>query len=219
MQRKNGVSYSRDLKYITFEPNVDFDADIIAFDMEVGFGTFNVIVYFAEQMMRSGYKVKVSGNNWGRQISMCSSAYGVPLQKVQQIVEFLISANYFFRISDGKDEYLTTVQAVFDYERCMHTRAEERKRKAKSREKYKQMAVAKNSSRLALPPLQSSNDYQYEEEYTQNFSDNVSICPSSNYCPDDDFYSSGNCHNSGCDSWDNNNVDNEFDSFSSDIIF
>ena len=52
---RNGVSYSRDLKYITFEPSTDFDADIVTFDMKIGFGTFNVIIYFAEQMMRGGY--------------------------------------------------------------------------------------------------------------------------------------------------------------------
>lgn len=171
-------------------------------------------------MMKNGYKVRTDGYNMQRHLNICSAQYGVPFDKSVQIVDFLISQNYFFKISDGVYEYLTTAQAVFDYERCMHTRAEERKRKAKSREKYKQMAVAKNSSQPALPlPMQSSNDYQYEEEYTQNFGDNVPVCPSSNYCPDDDFYSSGNCHNSGCDSWDNNNVDNEFDSFSSDIIF
>lgn len=165
---KNGISYSRDLKYITFEPNVDFDADIIAFDSEIGFGTFNVIIYFSEQMMRNGYKVKISGNNWGRQICMCSSAYGVPIQKVQQIVEFLISINYLFRISDGKDEYLTTAQAVYDYERCMHTRAEERKRKAKSREKYKRLTENNSIS-------QQSSDYQGNEN-NADFDDNELYC-------------------------------------------
>jgi len=147
---RNGVSYSRDLKYITFEPSVDFDADIVTFDMQIGFGTFNVIIYFSEQMMRSGYKVKITGNNMFRHMQMCNGMYGVEVGKVQQIIDYLININYFFRISDGRDEYLTTAQAVFDYERCMNTRFEARERKAKSREKYKKLAEI-NATPQPLP--------------------------------------------------------------------
>lgn len=62
VNEKNGIAYSRDLKYITFESS-DFDANIIGFDINIGFGVFNVILYFSEQMMKNGYKVRVDGYN------------------------------------------------------------------------------------------------------------------------------------------------------------
>ena len=144
----NGVVYKTDLKYITFEPNSDIDAAIVDFDIQIGFGVFNVIFYFAEEMMKGGYKVRVDGYNLKRHCSTCCGKYGVPAEKVQQIVDYLISCNYFFQISDGTYQYLTTCQAVYDYERCMNTRMENRKRKQKSREKYKQYGQTQN----AIPP-------------------------------------------------------------------
>ncbi|MDD7184558.1 MAG: hypothetical protein PUH54_02620 [Oscillospiraceae bacterium] len=144
----NGVVYKTDLKYITFEPNSDIDAAIVDFDIQIGFGVFNVIFYFAEEMMKGGYKVRVDGYNLKRHCSTCCGKYGVPAEKVQQIVDYLISCNYFFQISDGTYQYLTTCQAVYDYERCMNTRMENRKRKQKSREKYKQHEQTQN----AIPP-------------------------------------------------------------------
>ena len=112
---KNGVAYSRDLKYITFEPSVDFDANIVALDVQIGFGVFNVIVYFAEEMMKGGYKTRVDGYNLERHCLTCSGKYGVPADKVKQIVESLENCNYFFRIADETYQYLTTCQAVYDY--------------------------------------------------------------------------------------------------------
>ena len=144
----NGVVYKTDLKYITFEPNSDIDAAIVDFDIQIGFGVFNVIFYFAEEMMKGGYKVRVDGYNLKRHCSTCCGKYGVPAEKVQQIVDYLIGCNYFFQISDGTYQYLTTCQAVYDYERCMNTRMENRKRKQKSREKYKQHEQTHN----AIPP-------------------------------------------------------------------
>lgn len=144
----NGVVYKTDLKYITFEPNSDIDAAIVDFDIQIGFGVFNVIFYFAEKMMKGGYKVRVDGYNLKRHCSTCCGKYGVPAEKVQQIVDYLIGCNYFFQISDGVYQYLTTCQAVNDYERCMNTRMENRKRKQKSREKYKQHGQTQN----AMPP-------------------------------------------------------------------
>ncbi len=144
----NGVVYKTDLKYITFEPSSDIDAAIVDFDIQIGFGVFNVIFYFAEEMMKGGYKVRVDGYNLKRHCSTCCGKYGVPAEKVQQIVDYLIGCNYFFQISDGAYQYLTTCQAVYDYERCMNTRMENRKRKQKSREKYKQHGQTQN----AIPP-------------------------------------------------------------------
>ena len=147
----NGVVYKTDLKYITFEPNSDIDAAIVDFDIQIGFGVFNVIFYFAEEMMKGGYKVRVDGYNLKRHCSTCCGKYGVPAEKVQQIVDYLIGCNYFFQISDGTYQYLTTCQAVYDYERCMNTRMENRKRKQKSREKYKQHGQTQNTMPPAPP--------------------------------------------------------------------
>ena len=97
---KNGVAYSRDLKYITFEPSVDIDADIVSLDVKVGFGVFNVIFYFAEEMMKGGYKVRVDGYNLERHCLTCAGKYGVPADKVRKIVESLVNCNYFFKIAD-----------------------------------------------------------------------------------------------------------------------
>lgn len=213
VNEKNGIAYSRDLKYITFESS-NFDANIIGFDINIGFGVFNVILYFSEQMMKNGYKVRVDGYNMQRHLNICSAEYGVPVNKSAQIVDFLISQNYFFKISDGIYEYLTTAQAVFDYERCMHSRAEERKRKAKSREKYKQMEAAKNNSQPLLPaPMQSSNEYQYYEEgYNPYIGDNTPVCP-----PTEEEYIAYCNQRSYEEELENNNYN--YDSFSSDICF
>ena len=175
----NGVVYKTDLKYITFEPDDDIDATIVAFDVQIGFGVFNVIFYFAEEMMKDGYRVRVDGQNMQRHTFICQGKYGVPAEKVQQIVDYLISCNYFFLISDGTYTYLTTCQAVYDYERCMNTRIENRKRKQKSREKYKQLEQAKNTpqpTQAYLPQHQAqiccnqgyeypANGYKEDEEH------------------------------------------------------
>lgn len=175
----NGVVYKTDLKYITFEPDDDIDATIVAFDVQIGFGVFNVIFYFAEEMMKDGYRVRVDGQNMQRHTFICQGKYRVPAEKVQQIVDYLISCNYFFLISDGTYTYLTTCQAVYDYERCMNTRIENRKRKQKSREKYKQLEQAKNTpqpTQAYLPQYQAqiccnqgyeypANGYKEDEEH------------------------------------------------------
>lgn len=150
---KNGIAYNRDLKYITFQPNFDFTADIVAYDIEIGFGSFNVIIYFAEQMAKDGYRVRVDGNNLMRHLYICAGTYGVPSEKSSQIVAHLIRIGYFFRITDGTYEYLTTTQAVFDFERCMNTRLEERRRKAKSREKLKKALENTETPIVQIPKL------------------------------------------------------------------
>lgn len=165
---KNGVAYSRDLKYITFEPSVDIDADIVSLDMKVGFGVFNVIFYFAEEMMKGGYKVRVDGYNLERHCLTCTGKYGVPADKVKQIVESLINCNYFFRIADETYQYLTTCQAVYDYERCMNTRLENRKRKEKSREKFKQIVQTQNMLPATPPPL-SLPEYPPQMDCNQQY--------------------------------------------------
>lgn len=162
---KNGVAYSRDLKYITFEPSVDFDANIIALDVSVGFGVFNVIVYFAEEMMKGGYKTRVDGHNLERHCLTCSGKYGVPADKVRKIVESLVNCNYFFKIADESYQYYTTCQAVYNYERCMNTRLENRKRKEKSREKFKQLEQAQNMLPAPPPPLPLPEYPPQNQEY------------------------------------------------------
>ena len=162
---KNGVAYSRDLKYITFEPSVDIDANIVALDMQIGFGVFNVIFYFAEEMMKGGYKVRIDSCNLDRHCLICYGKYGVPSEKVRQIVDALISYNYFFSISDGTYQYLTTCQAVYDYERCMNTRLENRRRKEKSREYFKQLKQAQNMLATAPPPLAIPQYAPQNQEY------------------------------------------------------
>ncbi len=170
---KNGVAYSRDLKYITFEPSVDFDANIVALDVQIGFGVFNVIVYFAEEMMKGGYKTRVDGHNLERHCLTCAGKYGVPVDKVRKIVESLENCNYFFRIADETYQYITTCQAVYDYERCMNTRLENRKRKEKSREKFKQIVQTQNMLSatplpLPLPEYSPQNqEYGYPVVYNQ----------------------------------------------------
>ena len=79
----NGVVYKTDLKYITFEPDSDIDATIVAFDVQIGFGVFNVIFYFAEEMMKDGYRVRVDGQNMQRHTFICQGKYGVPAEKEQ----------------------------------------------------------------------------------------------------------------------------------------
>lgn len=150
---ENGISYKIDLKYITFDPNEDITARMRAYDSEIGFGMMNVIFYFATEMIKDGYRTKYDKYEYTDHINTCSSKYHIPFDKVHQIVQFLISCNYFFVITDNENSYLTTTQAVYDYERCMHTRTENRKRKQKSREKYKQIMQTQNMLPATPPPL------------------------------------------------------------------
>ncbi len=103
--------------------------------------------------MKGGYKTRVDGYNLERHCLTCSGKYGVPVDKVRKIVESLENCNYFFRIADETYQYLTTCQAVYDYERCMNTRLENRKRKEKSREKFKQIVQTQNMLPATPPPL------------------------------------------------------------------
>lgn len=141
----NGVAYRTDLKFITFDPYGDITARILAFDAEIGLGVLNVIFYFAAEMIKDGYRTKYDEYEYKYHIDACSSKYHIPADKVHQIVQFLISCNYFFVITDNEGVYLTTCQAVYDYERCMHTRMENRKRKQRSREKRKQLEQHNNT--------------------------------------------------------------------------
>lgn len=157
---ENGISYKIDLKYITFDPNEDITARMRAYDSEIGFGMMNVIFYFATEMIKDGYRTKYDQYEYADHINTCSSKYHVPTDKVHKIVQFLISCKYFFVITDNENKYLTTCQAIYDYERCMHTRTENRKRKAKSREKYKQLqqnnSIATHTTSQLPQPLPPS---------------------------------------------------------------
>ncbi len=89
----------------------------------------------------------------------------VPADKVKQIVESLVNCNYFFKIADENYQYLTTCQAVYDYERCMNTRIENRRRKEKSREKFKQLEQAQNMLSATPPPLPLPEYPPQNQEY------------------------------------------------------
>ncbi len=180
----NGVAYRIDLKYITFDPYGDITARILAFDAEIGLGVLNVIFYFAAEMIKDGYRTKYDEYEYKYHIDACSSKYHIPADKVHQIVQFLISCNYFFVITDNEGVYLTTCQAVYDYERCMHTRMENRKRKQRSREKRKQLEQNNNAvapltlttfpAPLSLPEytpeMHCNQEYSYPDNCNQIYS-------------------------------------------------
>lgn len=170
----NGVAYRIDLKYITFDPYGDITARILAFDAEIGLGVLNVIFYFASEMIKDGYRTKYDEYEYKYHIDSCSSKFHISADKVHQIVQFLISCNYFFVITDNEGVYLTTCQAVYDYERCMHTRMENRKRKQRSREKRKQLEQNNNvitpPKLTTLPAPLSLPKYTPEMQCTQECS-------------------------------------------------
>jgi len=170
----NGVAYRIDLKYITFDPYGDITARILAFDAEIGLGVLNIIFYFAAEMIKDGYRTKYDEYEYKYHIDSCSSKFHIPADKVHQIVQFLINCNYFFVITDNEGVYLTTCQAVYDYERCMHTRMENRKRKQRSREKRKQLEQNNNTATppafTTLPAPLSLPEYTPEMRYNQKYS-------------------------------------------------
>lgn len=66
-------------------------------------------------MIKDGYRTKYDEYEYKYHIDSCSSKFHIPADKVHQIVQFLISCNYFFVITDNEGVYLTTCQVVYDY--------------------------------------------------------------------------------------------------------
>lgn len=166
---KNGVIYSQALSYVTMDIK-DIDGKLIEFDMKVGFGTFNVIIFYMNEMISYGYKVRCDGAEYNRLLRTCYAMVGVDSDKVHTILTFLIENNYFFKIADEDGEYLTTTQVVYDYERYMNAKKSNRERANKSRSKSKEKkTVQSDDLHYAF------DDYPITPAYSSD--DDIPLCP------------------------------------------